>query len=434
MRRKIIFSLILIVVLIGVGALGSFLLVVTKPVPPMAESDRPPIFVESITVRPQTVVEKILGYGTARADRYARISAQVSGEVVEIAELLKPGSYFKKGQLLLVIDDRDYQEQLKRAEGLLAASQAQLAQLDVEERSIDLLVESAETELASLTWEFQRIERLYKRNMGQKAEYEGARRFLERARRELEQLKNRKALLPTQRAQLSATCRNHEADVELARLSLERCRVVMPFDGQVDELTVEIGERVMVGALLVSILDPDLIEVPIELPVSVRGRVQVGAACSLSSGNMNGTSWSGHTKRISPSASELTRQFKLYVEVKNAEQANRLMPGYFVQATIEGDTLENVLTVPRGVVQNDHVFVFQGDAHGVGAVQRREVRVVRHLVDQSIVTGLQSGDVVITSNLDALFEGADVRVAEMLPDDGVRTASSVLPEILADKK
>jgi multidrug efflux pump subunit AcrA (membrane-fusion protein) len=121
---------------------------------------------------------------------------------------------------------------------------------------------------------------------------------------------------------------------------------------------------------------------------------------------MPGVSWQGQVKRIAPAASEATRTFELFVEVNNTEQVHELVPGFFVRAEIEGPTLTDVLVVPRGSVQQSKVFVYQN-----GQARKRGVQVARVLRDRSVVTGIRSGDVVITSNLDALYEGAPVRLA-----------------------
>jgi multidrug efflux pump subunit AcrA (membrane-fusion protein) len=153
-------------------------------------------------------------------------------------------------------------------------------------------------------------------------------------------------------------------------------------------------------------LDPTLIEIPVELPVSLRDRVMLGAACELSLESKNPTCWSGRIKRIAPSANQLTRTFELYVEVRqNRDEAFPLLPGYFLRAEITGKTLENVLLVPRGAIQEDAVFVYE-DGHAVP----RSVKVERHLNDDSVVTGLDAGAIVITSNLDVLYDGAPVRL------------------------
>ena len=406
MRRRIIVSVILIAVLLVAGMGITTVLVMTKPPPQARDIARPPLLVEALTVQPRTVVEPIIGYGTARADRFARLSAQVAGEVIELGAWLKPGVEVEEGQVLLRIDDQEYAHRLDSAKSRLEAGRAQLAGLDVEQGNVERLIAIAQRELDIAQGDFDRIKDLFEDGESHPREFDQYQRALQQARSARQVLINRKALLPSRKAEGEAGCRDRQADVDLARLNVERCRIAAPFDGRVDEVSVELGERVQVGRELVSLLNPDLIEVPIELPVSVHHRVLVGGGCRLSVDSTDEVAWAGRVRRISPTASETTRTFKLYVDVNNAEQTQRLVPGVFVRAMVDGPTLVDVLIVPRGAIQQGRVFVCNA-----GTAHPREVQVVRHLLDQTVVTGLRPGEIVITSNLDALYEGVDVRVA-----------------------
>ncbi len=83
-----------------------------------------------------------------------------------------------------------------------------------------------------------------------------------------------------------------------------------------------------------------------------------------------------------------------------------MIPGYFVTAEVEGPLLRQVLAIPRGVIVEDHVFVVNDD------VAHRRTVVIDRLVGELAVisSGLESGDALILTNLDVLFDGAPVRV------------------------
>lgn len=419
MPRKLIISLILVVAFLGTGTGIAWYLVQSQPPPATSDAPRRPLLVNTQVIRTQTVTETLVGFGTARADRYARLSAQVAGEVVAIPDALRSGAPVKKGQVLIRIDDREYQRILNRAESQREANRAQLVQIDVEEKNIDRLLETVGRELASAEWDHTEVARLFKLGNAPQREFEQSRLALERTRRVRQQIQNRKDLVPSRRLQLDAALKNSQAEVELARLNVERSTIRAPFDGRVDQLLVEIGERVQPGIFLISLLDPDLIEVAIELPVSIRSRVKVGAACTMSLESQPKVCWQGQVNRISPRASETTRSFKVYIDLDNRDQAPRLMPGYFVRARIDGPTLENVILIPRGTIQQDHVFIYND-----GRAHQRDIRIERFLEDQGVVTGLSPGDLVITSNLDALFEGVPVRRREAVEEIAGKTAAT----------
>jgi RND family efflux transporter MFP subunit len=405
MQRKLVVSLVLILAILGVSLGLAVWLVRTAPEAPQVEVLNPPLLVKAIRIEPCDIVEPLVGYGTARAERRARLSAQVAGEVIELAANLKIGASVSQNEILLRIDDREYREQLLRAESLLAAVAAQLAEIQTQQSNIDQLLEPARRELASAEWEFNKVRDLYDQQVAPKREYERAQLVVEQTRRMVQELENQKSLLPTRREQLEANHRNHQAEQEIARLNVERCTIRAPFDGRVSEKQVETGERVQIGSVLLAILDPDLIEVPVELPISIRPKVRLQAACELTLPSRPGLSWKGAVKRIAPAASETTRTFELFVEVSNVNQAQALVPGYFVRAEIEGPAYRDVLVVPRNCVQQSQVFVWRN-----GQAVARQVEVREQFADRSIIAGIEPGSIVIASNFDALYDGAAVRL------------------------
>ena len=314
--------------------------------------------------------------------------------------------------MLVRIDDREYRQQLTRAQSALVGVDAQLAELKTQDSNLDQLLQPARRELASAEWEFNKVKDLYQREVAPKREYERGQLVFEQTRRMVQALENQKALLPDQREQLEATRQNRQAELEIARLNVDRCTIHAPFDGELADKNVEIGERVQIGSPLATVLDPNLIEIPVELPVSVRPKVRLNAPCKLTLPGQADLSWQGTVKRIAPAADEKTRTFELFADVDNTGKTQTLMPGYFVRATIEGPTYRDVLVIPRSCIQQDQVFVWHQ-----GQASARGVSIQEQYGDRSIVSGLQPGDIVITSNLDALYEGAAVRLdAELLPD------------------
>ena len=395
----------MVVVILVMGGSAAAWLISHKPEPESTVPIRPPLIVSAIRVEPRTIVEPILGFGTARSDRHARISTQVVGEIVELGQDVQEGAGVDKGQVLVRIDDREYQAQLKRAKSALDSDQAQLEQLDKEETNLQRLIDIAEDELEIAEREYDRVRDLIERSSANPREFDAALGDLQRARRILQTLENQKAVLPDRKAAQRATCELRRAEVALAELNVERCTILAPFDGRLNKVQAQIGERVAPGDPLCTLVDPMLIEVPIELPISVRGSLDVDAECELMIESLPGVRWTGRIKRIAPVASEATRSFKVFVEIDNRHQPQLLMPGAFVRAKIGGLTFENATVIPRGSIENGRVFVYSD-----GAAVPRDVTVVRHLLDETIVKGLEPGELVITSNLDSLKDNTAVRL------------------------
>lgn len=406
MARKVVVSLILICGFLAIGSLGAWYLVENKQTAEKVERVEKPLAVHGTTAELRTIPEPMVGFGTARADVEATLSAEVGGEVVEIADTFKAGAPVTKGLLLVRIDEADYREQLRKAENLLAADDATLDRLNIEEENLKSLISIATAELAIAEREYHRLSGLHEQGAAASREFDLAESQWNAARRGLQTLERELATIAPTRASTKATKSAHEADVELAKLALQRTRIEAPFDGEIVSVHCERGETMMPGQAVVRLLDPRVIEIPLRLPAAKRPRISEGARAVMSLDSAPETAWTGRVVRISPEADQMTRTFELYVEVNNNEQAEPLRPGSFLRAQLEGNPLRDILAIPRGAIRDDRVYVA---VDGRAAVRR--VTVERTLLDDAIVRGVSPGDVVITSNLDALYDGAPVSVS-----------------------
>lgn len=403
--RRWIVSIVLILVLLAGGVEIFVLLWETRPVAEQTDTAMLPPRVEVRTLVPEDIREIFVGYGSARADREATISAEVSGRIVRVPDSVKDGAAVKAGEVLVRIDDRQYQREFDRAQSQLGDVDAQLARLDVERSNIARLIEIAEQEVKVTEDEYNRLKGLFEENLASKKERDFARLAYQTRLRELRGLENERALIPARKNELVAVRGSRTAEVELAKLNVERCTIRSPFGGQIEEMQVEAGDRLPIGGQIARLVDIRFIEVPVELPLSDRPRIDIGSHCQLSMDSMPGVHWVATVRRLSPMSDTASRTFTAYVEVDNEEQTTPLVPGFFLTARIDGPMIANALVVPRGSILGDHVLVVNDDmAHS------RPVRVVSLIGDRAVISGeVASGDRVILTNLDVLYDGAPVR-------------------------
>jgi RND family efflux transporter MFP subunit len=326
---------------------------------------------------------------------------------------LQDGSPVTAGQLLVRIDDRRYVQQLAQANARLEADQAQLQQADVKEANLRRLLSISEQEVKVNRDEERRLAGLFESQAASKKEYDFAHLAYQRSLRENTGYQNQIDLIEPERKQLRASIQGRLAEIEVARLDVEYCRIVAPFDGQIDELLVEVGERVQPGSPVATVIDPWRIEVPVELPASAYPQVISGAPVELRAESMPHLRWSGRVERKSPDADEQSRTFRAYVEVDNRQQPTPMVAGYFLSATVTGPTLENALLIPRGAIVGDHVFVVHraATASERAEAHQRKVDVERFVGERALVKGeLQPGDAVIVTNLDRIAQNTVVRL------------------------
>lgn len=422
---RVLVSLVLIVVILGVGAGVAKVLVATRPAASKTPTVIPPTLVESQVVDAQDVREVFVGYGTARADKTVVVSAEVGGQLVEVPDRIEDGVHVKQGDLLARIDDRTYRNQLDRAQSQLADVVAKLDRLDIEKSNVDQLIAIAQRELDVNEREYERLADLRNRNSASKKEVDFARLASEQSRRSLRTLENQRDLIPSQRTELLAAKQTRESEIELAKLEVERSTIRAPITGQIERVAVETGNHVMPGTEIARIVRTDRIEVPIELPLSVRSKVRLGENATLTTEASPNAQWHAKVVRLSPTADSGSRTFMAYLEVDNAKQSTPLVPGEFLTAHVEGAMIDGALVVPRGALVEGYVFV----ANGLKA-HRKKVHIETLIGDKAVVSGeLASGDRLITSNLDILYDGATIRVAgDADAQDGATTRTAEAAE------
>ncbi|NOX58501.1 MAG: efflux RND transporter periplasmic adaptor subunit [Planctomycetes bacterium] len=419
MLRKTIVTIALAAILLSGGLGIQKWLIANKPDPVRSDVDSRAPLVSTVLLTPADVRDVLRGFGTALADRQATLTAEVSAPVVERVDNLDAGDAVEAGQKLIRLDDRQYVAELHEAQSRLAAQDALLNQLKVEAQNNLALLEISESDLKITREEFDRVQQLFDQGHAPKTERDSTRLRYQISLRAKQQIENQVALIEPRRLQIVAERAGAEAAAELAQLNIERCLVKAPFAGVVETVSVDVGDRVQMGAQLVRLINLDRIEIPVELAVSTRVQAFVGANVDLHVESMPTVRWKGKVSRISPSADVLTRTYRVYVEVDNLDHATPLLPGYFVQAHVDGELLRQALLVPRNAIVDGHVYVANGHQAHV-----RQVEVLRFLEDDAVLSGdVRPGDLVIISNLDALYEKADVR----LRDEEVRGDEEGLP-------
>ncbi len=410
---KSIVSVTIIGLLLSSAAFVANYMVKTKPLPTQEDAPLPLPLVETARVLPQSFTETIVGYGSAQARQSTELTAQVAGEIVQIEQGVDNGSPLAAQQIFLRIDERRHSQAVEQRQGAVDAVAAQIRQIPVRQNNLIRLLAIAEHELEVNRDEETRLATLFEQDLASKKEFDFARLAYQRSLRQQTGFQNDLDLLEFELLRLEALKHEQLANLEIARLDLEHCNIISPFDGFIDELFVEMGERVQVGASIATVVDPIHIEVPIELPMSAYARVQVGAVVAFASDAMPDVAWEGRVERIAPLANEQSRTFRGYVVVDNREQSTPLVAGYFLRAAVAGPALVDALLVPRGAIVDSHVFVAKSrpEHSGEATASRRRIKVLRFLGDLALLeSGLSGGESVILTNLDSIEPDDIVRL------------------------
>ena len=397
MRRLIQFLLPLLMI-VGALAIGQYMLLN----PPQAKPRLREVAPRSIEAMPLALADfsiRVRSYGELRARTEGDLVAQVDGLVTEVAAAFRNGGRFAAGDVLLQLDDRDYEIELQIAEAALVQADAALSE------------ERARGEEAARDWQ----------RLGRKGE---------------------PSALASRQPQLQAAqaaVRSARAKRDRARLQLARTRIVAPYGGRVLQRLVSPGQYVGRGARLARIYASDVFEV--RLPLNSRQLAQLdlpsaGSADGFSTGagpralliaEPGDRQWQARIVRSEAAIDSATRQLHLVAELTLPEDARI---GQFVRAEIDARTLRDVFVVPRRALRQGASGAASGSASagaGGGAGGGDEVLVVRDgqlraqpvtllwsdagfAVIDPAASGLSAGELLNLSPLGSIQPGVAVEV------------------------
>lgn len=303
--------------------------------------------------------------GTVTAKAFVTLTPQVGGRVVEVADSVREGGRFDAGEVLFEIDPRDYQVALQRAEAGVADARSGLAQLE------------AEADIAREEW---------------RTTFPG---------REITPLAAREPQLEAARSRLMSA----QADLDQARINLERTTVSYPFPGRITESRIETGQVVGAGQSYGQVYALDELEVVAPVPPEDIGRLEgpVGRPVRLVFEDRDAPV-SGRVVREGARLDARSRLINLFIA---PEAGDDLRPGLFADITIEGPDIARTLALPPAAVSGlDEVHVVRE-----GRIESMRVEIVDRADGQIHVVPFDFGDGVIVTPLP---EGAIGREADIL--------------------
>ena len=341
-----------------------------------------PVAVRALDIKLAPMQLSVSSEGNVQPSIETKLVAQVAGEVVELSSSLVAGGDFSKGDVLLKLDPRDY-------EIALARSQATLSRAQAEQRFA--------------TEEITRIRSLYGDELASIAELQSAERLL---------------------AVANAASDDAAAAVKRASVDLERTVFTAPFNGRVRAEDVDIGQFLSKGAMIATLYDTDRLQVRLPLADAQLAYLDPSYAQTGMSGeepanvvltaNYAGDmqSWSAKLLRTEGDISTKSRFLHVIVAVTETLNSNgvRLPVGLFVNAVIDGRTVDNLVSIPRTALRPDNSVMVIDDSD---KLHFRDVSVFK-LSDNDVLIseGLASGERISISPLQFVVEGMPVTVID----------------------
>ena len=196
------------------------------------------------------------------------------------------------------------------------------------------------------------------------------------------------------------------AALSTATRNVERAAVRSPIAGQVVKRMVSVGEQVdgTASQPIAEIANLDRVELAANVPAEYLPRVRVGQPTTLTTDAFRDRTFTGSVLAIAPAVDATTNAGLVRVRIANAQRA--LKVGMFAEARVQLEVHQNALVVPPSAVVKSGgaaaVYVVTGDL-----AQRTEVKIGLEKPDATeIVSGLSEGQLVLTSSVYGLGEKA----------------------------
>lgn len=316
----------------------------------------PPTTIAAGNARNTVWPTRLEAVGTLRAARGVELSAETSGEVIEVS--VKSGEQVKAEQLLVTLNDSVEQASLKHQEANLT--------------------------LAELL--FKRDENLIRKKSIPQSQFDRSRADLDGAI-----------------AQLAET-----------RARLENKRIVAPFDGTTGIIKVKVGDYVNTGDAITTLQDLSNLEVDFSVPVRYYPSLRPGLDIIVQTDAFPDREFIATLDALDSSADPDTRNLALRATLKDSEG---LLPGMFARLIIDLDKPRSVITVPETAVayslQGSIVWLLRQSKGKTTAHPQIVVAGESRDGEIAILSGLRGGEWIVTVGQNKLHRGAAV----MIDDD-----------------
>ena len=380
-RKK---TVILSIVILLVSAAITFVLFVTEPTAQReGATKKTAMLVEVVSVDRGDFTPSVVATGNVQAAKDIILSPQVGGEVIRISENFIPGSFVKKGEVLLQINPADYRNTV-----LLRKSDLELAKSN-------LSIEMGRQDVARKDFEL----------VGQEMSEENKALVL------------REPQLESAKANVEAA----QAAVNQAQLDLARTTIRAPFDAHVISRNTNIGAQLAPGAEIGRLVGMDEYWVVANVPMG-----KVNALTFSEDGSKTGSNVKVYSKnwleneyregklfRLVGALDAQTRLARVIISVPDPlvriagmDTVPPLMIGAFVECHIEAREIKNVVRISRDHLrQGGTVWVMEE-----GKLQIRDVGIVFQDADFAYIqNGLSDSDQVVTTDLSTVVEGSELR-------------------------
>ncbi len=324
--------------------------------------------VKTITAQPKTLAPTLTLYGKVETPAMVNAAAPSKGRVVNV--FVQEGDTITPGQVLLMLDKRDFQARVAREKARVAELEAQLTSEQLHYKADKISLKHQQSLLNLQKSAVKRAKQLKDKNMGSMASLELAQQDLEKTQLEYTSRKLNLDDHEAQLQQIQARLDYAKAELELALLDLERSQILAPYEGYVEKVKVSAGDQVTENQILMTYYPLTQLEIRAKIPAAYQHElhsvVDQGESLTATT-TVNHTPIELQLDRLSGAAD--TRGIDAFFKISGDNPLLRL--GSSVSMTLNRPPQHHAVAVPfSSLYDNDRIYIVDNERLKGLTVQR----------------------------------------------------------------
>ncbi|HOK41351.1 MAG TPA: efflux RND transporter periplasmic adaptor subunit [bacterium] len=280
-----------------------------------------PVTIAKIEYR--TLTKKINLIGDVEAYLKAEISAKITGVIDKInCEL---GDYVKKDDVIIKINDKEYQEQLNNA--------------NISYKLVLVSYEKQKIELENLKSQYERTKELYQNNLTSKENFENIEAKYRIAEANLKYLETQ--------------IEQEKIKIQQSQINLDYTIIRAPFSGFISDIYYQNGSLATAGKVILSMVDISKIKIQFDISEMYYPLIKKEIPVKFKVPGLS-QEFSGKITNISPILDNKNRSAKIEVTVNNNNYL--LKPGMTANIILDIMKYENIPVVPL-----DAIYTINGE-------------------------------------------------------------------------
>jgi len=337
-----------------------------------------------------TIVRNVEFSGVFVPNRTVSIFGKLAGQATYVGADV--GNFVKAGQLLVQIDTKELNAQLKVAE-------AQLSGVTDQAASAKIGVESARLNLDLAQRAYDRTKTLLDTKVVTQSQLDDAQTKLDLAKSAFDNASQQYNTVS------HSGVAQAEAQVNFIRVQISNSTITSPIAGVVTNRNINPGEITSLSSPLLSVADTATLKLQGNLSQEDIVHLSVGGKVQVTVDVIPGKVYVGLVEQVGPIAAATGQYFPVVVSLKND---GKLLAGMTAKASFVLNSAQGIF-IPlsaTGSGEDGQAFVFVVSG---GAVHKRQVTLgMRNDANVQVLSGLAAGELVAVSNVDALQDGMGV--------------------------